>query len=127
MESIKKNKILVSIFLIVFAVFIYFFFFNNSSTATQSVGVSGMPGTPGLGGGIDNGAGSGSQSDIVGTLEKINTVNIDNTLFSDSSWLSLKDFSQPISNNVPGKNDLFAPVGQLYSAQPVTQNTTVKQ
>ena len=134
MESIKKNKILLSIFAIVFVVFIYSFFFSGGSSNSPEV-INNLPGSPNsLMGNIPSGQGSVNtgllnnnkdQDDLVSILNKINTVVIDTSLFDKDAWTNLKDFSESIPNNTPGKNDLFAPVGQSNFYQAVTATSKI--
>jgi hypothetical protein len=99
MESIKKNKVLLSMFVITLVAFIYYFFFSGSgsSTPAPSVAVSGQSDQVG--------------SQVLQMLNQISTVQIDQSLFTSTAWLSLKDISSTLPNDIPGKNDLFSPLG----------------
>ncbi len=110
MESLKKNKILLSVFGITFLVFIYFMFFNGSS------GGGGTSATINTDMGTSTSAGVAIQTpagqEILQMLARLNLVQIDNDLFLEASWTSLQNFETTIPSNSPGKDDLFSPIGQ---------------
>lgn len=111
MESIKKNKLLLSVFGITLVIFIYYMFFSGgSSSSSQPISnVINGPEAQSLAG-----------QEILRLLAQLGTVQIDNSLFSTPSWTSLQNFQTPIPSNTPGKTDLFA--GQSGSLQPVQTN-----
>jgi hypothetical protein len=125
MESLKKNKLLLSVFVIVFLVFIYFFFFRGSSAPTPAVlgvGVSMTSGTTPAG------------EQILTMLAQLQALNIDTSLFSGTAWTSLHDITGTPVTTIPGKSDLFAPIGQngstlasqiQISSQPIVVTPTV--
>ena len=100
MESLKKNKILLSLFGFTFLAFVYYFFFSGSSATDAVIST--------VAGGTEQSAVGGEVLDL---LAQMNTVQIDQTLFTSASWMSLKDISSPLPADAPGKTDLFAPIG----------------
>lgn len=111
MESLKKNKILLSAFAITLIAFIYFMFFSGGGSANTSV-LS------------DAGTGVVAQTDdsataqtpagqeILNMLAQLDVVQINTNLFSEPSWISLQNFETALPSNSPGKADLFSPIGQ---------------
>ena len=99
MESLKKNKVLLSIFLVVLAVFVYYFFFYSGGSSSDSSS-------------SDSSSGVVVGQNILDTLNQLSSVNIDTSLFSAAAWNALQDISAPVPSDAPGKPDLFAPLGQ---------------
>ena len=102
MEALKKNKILAAIFLITLIIFVYFTFFSGdgSNGASISTALNGPSADQTVGG------------EILSMLAQMSGVKIDNSLFSDTTWISLRDFSVTLPTNLPGKSNIFAPIGQ---------------
>jgi hypothetical protein len=97
MESLKKNKILLSLLgVTVLAVAAYYLFFSGGSSTAPG---SGSVDTSLPAGGV------GAQ--IVTMLNSINAASIDPTVFSSTAWTSLRDLSAPVPTNTPGRTDLF--------------------
>lgn len=96
MESLKKNKILLSTFFVVLIIFVVY---QYASPKVQSVQTE-----------TQDTIEAGSKT--LSLLNEVQRISIDDTLFSSTVWTSLKDFSAPPVNTQPGKQDLFAPVGQ---------------
>ena len=119
MEALKKNKILLSAFVLVFLLFIsYFFIFNSSSSTIDTTVMT-----------DEASAQFAAGQDILNMLHKITVLQIDNTLFTSVAWTTLRDSAASIPNDAPGKPNLFAPVGQGagYVPQPVIATTTKKK
>lgn len=98
MESVKKNKILLMIFILTTVFFVYFFFFGGSNTTSsvlEDLSVSE----------------STVSSDVIHKLNQLNSVQIDQSLFTGAVWMSLQDMSTPLPNDTAGKNDPFSPLG----------------
>jgi hypothetical protein len=97
MESLKKNKLLVILFVIVFVLFIGYHFFGSSIASIGSI-VTTEENTSSVG------------ADILVTLNRLKTVHIEDSLFSGAVWMSLKDFSITLPTDVPGRQNIFAPI-----------------
>jgi amino acid permease len=110
MESLKQNKILLSIFAIVVIIFLGYHFFG--SDITESI--------------VTNTENQDSGSEFVVLLEKLKQVDINDNLFKSTAWTNLVDFSIVLPQDAPGKTDLFSKVGQIESFQPQYFSTTTK-
>lgn len=98
MESIKKNKVLLSIFFITLAIFVYFFFFRGSGTGDISISDLTTSVAPG-------------DSAVLNKIDQLNSVHIDQSLFTSAAWLSLKDIGTPLPSDTAGKSDIFGSLG----------------
>jgi hypothetical protein len=77
---------------------VYFFFFNGSSTTVSTLGdLTG-----------DNQVVNGQ---VLHMLDQLNAVSVDQTLFTSTAWMSLKDMSTPLPVDTPGKSNPFSPLG----------------
>ncbi len=108
MESLKKNKILLTIFGISLVTFLLYQFGGIfQSTRIDVVEVS-----P---------ADEAATAEILTLLNKMQQAKIDSDLFTSSAWKSLVDYAIPLPNDVPGHPDLFGPIRQS-SPSPVIVN-----
>lgn len=60
-------------------------------------------------------AGSGADQELVSTLLALRAVKLDGTIFSDPSFLNLKDFSTQIIPETVGRPNPFAPLSARAS------------
>ena len=51
-------------------------------------------------------------SQIVSKLNILKNVSLDGSIFKDSSFISLYDYSRPLPDQEIGRNNPFAPIGQ---------------
>ncbi len=95
MESLKKNKILLIVFIISVIAFLFYQFGNVFESATVSV-IETSP--------VDEAA----TAEILTLLGQMQRAKIDTELFASSAWTSLVDYSIPLPNDVPGRPELFS-------------------
>lgn len=91
MQRLKNNKLTI-VFIIVLVIFIYNKFFTSNNDVSDVV--------------LDN------NQVLVGNefldyLAKVKSIEIDDKLFKSTAWTNLVDFSRPLPEVSPGKDDLF--------------------
>jgi hypothetical protein len=80
----------------------YFFFIRTPGSGTVAVGaVSGAAG----------GAVSSDEQALIDQLLALRSLRLDETIFSDPLFKSLKDFSEPIPPEPVGRANPFLPIG----------------
>jgi hypothetical protein len=103
MEIFSKYKNIVLVVVIAVVVFsAYSFFFGGDVSVSDSM--------------LSSDAIGDKQSAIVGkefltTLLELRSLKLDESLFSDRAFTSLKDFSQELSPQPSGRPNPFAPIG----------------
>lgn len=100
MESIKQNKILISAFIVTFIVFIWFFFLRSDGSTDVNIDMN-----------VSSSYDPTIGAEVIRTLAQLHSLQIDQSLFTSDAWMSLKDISVPLPTEVPGKSDLFGPLG----------------
>lgn len=95
MDFLKKNKTTIGgIVVLALAVYVYFIYFGGSTaplTASSPDSISG---------------------DLLVTLGSLHTIKLDNTIFTDPTFVSLSDFGVTLPMLPAGRRNPFAAVGQ---------------
>jgi hypothetical protein len=110
MESIKKNKILYIVFVLVTVLFVWYLMSGSSVSTIVSLPEE-----------TQQSIAAGSK--VLSTFNEVQSVVIDTELFKSTLWSSLIDLHVPVSNTPPGKVNLFAPIGGVT----VAPSSTVKR
>ncbi|MHB1316854.1 MAG: hypothetical protein ACYCZW_03290 [Minisyncoccota bacterium] len=97
MESLKKNKILIILFIVAFLAFVVYQFGGKLNLASVTTS------TPSL-------EDKKTTEDILSLLTKMQQVEISGDIFTATTWTSLVDYSVTLPTDPPGKTDLFNPV-----------------
>ena len=106
MNTQPHNKTWIWVTVIIIAAAIGYFYFYGSST----------PPTTGL---VQSGAaGSAIGSDVLTLLNQIQSLNIDTSIFSDSGYNTLRDYSVAIPSVNVGRPDPFAPIPGFSATPP---------
>ncbi len=93
MEKLKNSKLMV-LFVLVFAFFVYEKFAKPSSSAEQ----------------VDVVVDSSVMligNEFLDYLAKVKAIEVDDSLFKSTAWSNLIDFSKPLPEVSPGKDNLF--------------------
>ncbi len=101
MRSLFQHKLILVIVAAVIAVIIWYGLSQSSAPAASSSLVTTQP----IAGSTDAGT-----ADLVSTLLALRSVTLSVTIFSDSSFQSLKDFTTAIVPEPVGRSDPFAPL-----------------
>lgn len=108
MESLKKNKILIGLFLLTAVLF-----FGYKMFGSQVLGDI-------YGGDVSvNPVGQ----DIIKILDDLQKADLDVSLFSSTIWLNLQDFSIQMPEDQPGNENLFNPL----LAKPIVPTKSTKR
>lgn len=111
MDFIKKNKAaIISILAVGLLVWVYMTYFQGSSATLTAT----APDTT-------------VSSSLLVTLGSINTIKLDNRIFSDPVFVSLSNFGVTIPTPQPGRADPFAPPGQGTSPAATSSAATPTQ
>jgi hypothetical protein len=107
MALIKKNMVLIGVFVVAAGALYYFYSAGGSSPllsqSTQDSPVS---------------------QEILTTLGNLRTIKLDSSIFSDPLFLSLSDFGVAIPPAAAGRRNPFAPVGTGGAASTPVSTTT---
>jgi len=91
-----KNILIIGLVVVV-AFFGYSFFFTNSSDTVLQKNTTGASAT------IDN--------ELIALLLQLKSLKLDDSIFSDTTFKSLEDFSQELVSEPVGRVNPFAPFG----------------
>lgn len=108
MESLKKNKILLTVFGISLVAFLFYQFSGTFKSSVVDI-VEVNP--------VDEAA----TAEILTLLTQMQQAKIDSELFTSSAWTSLIDYSIPLPNDVRGRPDLFGPTFRSTPSQVTVQ------
>lgn len=96
MQKLKNSKLII-VFLLVLALFVYEKFFASSDDTTlvsdQSVVFDKNLALVG--------------NEFLDYLAQVKNIKVDDSLFKSTAWTNLRDFSKPLPEVSPGKEDLF--------------------
>jgi hypothetical protein len=106
----KNKKLIIGIVLILASFFVYSRFFGPNSDRQLGLIQSGpaISSTEVLG------------TEIIRAINQINSLTLDKSVFTDPVFQTLIDRSQPIESEPRGRNNPFAPLGNV-------QNTSTQQ
>jgi hypothetical protein len=108
MNFLKNNKVAIGGGIaLALVVYIYFSYFSGGSSASLTASDSGTP----------------LSSNILITLQSVNSIKLDNSIFTDPVFVSLSDFGVSIPSQNVGRRNPFAPLG---AASRTTGTTSVK-
>lgn len=97
MQSSSSQKLLIGILVLAVIGFVAFKFMGSADTTSEIVTTE--TGQEDVG------------QQILDAVDKLNTVNIDGSLFTSSLFTNLKDFSTDISSEQQGRQNPFADIG----------------
>lgn len=126
--KLKKIIILIIVLAILFVVYAVFIKADPVNTALIDGRATGKKSV-----GQEDARALGTQ--ISQALLRIEQISLDKTIFNDAVYISLKDRSQPITDEPIGRDNPFAPIGQVSvnsstrsstSTAPSTSSTTPK-
>lgn len=108
LEIFKTNKLLSIVFVVVMVGGLLYFYFNSSSSApvlsnSQTI--------------------SPASAELLATLGRLNTIVLDDSIFTDPAFASLNDFGITIPPENKGRRNPFAPIGSAESATPAASAT----
>lgn len=99
----KKNKVMLVVLLVILAFFGYRFMFKKDASSGKSDLA------------VDAGAEASGQSaigrDLIVTISKLKSLNLDDSLFKDPIFNNLSDFSIPLIPQEVGRSNPFSPIG----------------
>lgn len=99
----RKNKVILIILLVILAFFGYRFMFKKGASSGKSDLA------------VDSGTGASGQSaigrDLIVTISKLKSLNLDDALFKDPIFNNLSDFSVPLIPQEVGRSNPFSPIG----------------
>lgn len=101
MSSLIRNIVIVLVLVVLAAVGYQYFLKDGSESGTTALGSSGSVNSEAVR--IGN--------EFRTTLNSIRTISLSNALFADPVFSSLRDFTQPLTSVVPGRQNPFAPLG----------------
>ncbi len=108
MDFLLKNKVAIGFGVaLLLVIYIYFSYFSGGSSATLTASDSGSP----------------LSSDILITLQSVNSIKLDNSIFTDPAFVSLSDFGVTIPAQNVGRRNPFLPVGVASKATSTTTKT----
>lgn len=96
----KKNKVIIVITLLIAAFVVFVYFKNNSIDSSGSSIVAEQK--------VAEFAGA---REILSLLNRMSTVKLDDSIFSDKSFISLNDTTVVLVSQPVGRNNPFAPLG----------------
>lgn len=105
MESLKQNKILVSVLVLSIVIFFGYRFFGGDIEDVI----------------VNSDASTNGGSEFVVLLERLRKVDINDSLFQSTAWNNLVDYSVILPTDQPGKSDLFGKIGQ--SSSPISTSS----
>jgi hypothetical protein len=115
-QSSNTKNIVMAVVLIVLLVIAYFMFFKGEEVPLgETIGVEnlGPDGMPIANGGVGLGAGA----DLLPFLLQLNSLKLDDSIFSDPVFVSLEDYTIEIAPQPQGRSNPFAPLGGESRAQ----------
>lgn len=105
MQTIFKHKLILVVIAVIIAGGIWYGLSQPSpSSSTSLVTTQAVAGT------------DPASANLVSTLLSLRTVTLDGTIFSELTFVSLKDFTTAIVPEPVGRNDPFAPLSASASA-----------
>lgn len=96
----KTKQILIIVAVIIVAFVGYQMFFSNSTPADSTLVADQAPATQFVDG-----------QTILALLDSLNLVTLDNSVFTNKTFVSLLDFERPIQDQVVGRPNPFLPIG----------------
>lgn len=105
-----KNLLIALVILVAIIVAGYFYATRDRSTDVLLTSV------------YSNTGSSTVQTNLLTVLRQLRTLRLDDAIFSDPVWLSLRDFGQTLSPQPSGRVNPFAPLGTSDSST-VSSNT----
>ncbi len=121
MFKIKNILILVGIGVVLFLIYIYFIKSSPDTGALVSAGV--VPVTSNV---VDSGADSSVARDFLTLLLSVKNIKLNDTVFSDNAFKSLRDSSITLSpDGSEGRPNPFAPLGSDNIPVSVIPNTAI--
>ena len=112
----KIKNIIIFIVIVAVLILIYVFFFKQSPEEDGLISSSGNPVLPSAAASDQNSIGK----DFLSVLLNIKSIKLDDSIFSDSAFVSLHDSSiELISDGNEGRPNPFAPLGSDIIATPV--------
>lgn len=122
-RTLMQHKLVIIGIAVLAAVAIWYGMSQTSSSATTIV-TSSAAGTSNVpGGAVTPGPVDKDTQQILEILLALRAVKLDETLFSNQAFISLKDFSTQIIPEPVGRPDPFAPLGVIASPVSVTAGT----
>lgn len=140
-KSIIRN-VIIAVIVVAIGYFGYSYFFKKGATTTDTG--SGLTTTAGINtptdtsSSTDTGASTGADlsGDFLATLLSVQSINLDDRIFTNPAFTSLQDFSRPLLPDTnPGRPNPFAPLGsdaqgvstQISTSNPslITANTSI--
>jgi hypothetical protein len=104
MESLKKNKVLITIFILALLAFLgYQFGGTLKNEVTDVIEV--------------NAADEAATTEILTLLNQMQQAKIDSELFTSTAWANLVDYSISLPTDTPGRPDLFGATLKAPSLQ----------
>ncbi len=108
----NKRNLIIATIIVVLVIAGYFIFKGPAQTpdsgALLSMTPGGIPGQPGE---LGMAGGAGISGDILPLLHEIDSLKLDNSIFSDPYFMSLQDFSVQLGSASAGRDNPFAPIG----------------
>ncbi len=113
----KSSSInLIIVIAIIIAVCVAGYFYMNRDQSSDDLLVSSMVGVSGSGSAV-----APVDNQLLAALRDLRRLQLDDSLFKDPIWLSLRDFSQTLAPQEPYRPNPFAPLGSSGQSASSTQ------